>query len=91
MALSPVEIQAIAEQTADRLAARNRADWVDPETHTKHHRWLATQMKREADFVELRQKIMTSACIWAIPIILAFTLTAIGRELLRLVKVGVGQ
>lgn len=91
MPLDPADIDAIADQTANKLAARNRADWVDPETHTRQHRWLAGQMKKEADFVELRQKIMTSACIWAIPIILSFTLLAVGRELLRVIKAGIGQ
>jgi hypothetical protein len=84
--LSPDDIETIAERTVAMLAGAKRIHWVDPEVHADDHGWVAVQRKREQDFIELRQKILTSACIWAVPIILAFVLSAFWRELLRILK-----
>lgn len=86
MSLSPADIELIAAKTVDLLAGAKRAHWVEPEIHAHDHVWIGAQRKREQDFIALRQKIITSACIWAVPIILAFVLSSIWREFLRLVK-----
>lgn len=91
MNLTTQDIEAIASKTADELSTRKRAQWVDPETHQEHHTWVSRQLKRETEYSELRQKILTSACIWAIPIVLAFALSALGRELVRLMRAGAGS
>jgi len=58
----------IADMLADKLTSSKRAQWIDPETHSEHHSFVGKQIQRESDLMELRQRIVMSACIWAIPL-----------------------
>jgi hypothetical protein len=87
MPLTADEIDLIAGKVADELASRKRAQWVDPETHSDHHRHVAGLIQREADMTELRKKITYSACIWAVPFILLWVASAFWQSIMRAVQV----
>jgi len=74
LSLEATEIDLIAERTATLLAEKKRAHWVDPEIHAEHHSWTSLQITaqdRRREFWEgVRQKIVASAAIWALPILI---------------------
>lgn len=80
MTLTPEDVEALATRTADVLTERKRAHWVDPQLHAEHHSWTAVQIQAELDRTEfwrgVRQKILVSAAIWSLPILLGAVMLA---------------
>lgn len=73
----------LAKKVVDELTTRKRAQWVDPETHFEHHRHVATLMQREADMSELKKKIIYSACLWALPLLLMWVASSFWQSIVR--------
>jgi hypothetical protein len=78
--MQSVNLDELADKVADKIMAAKRAYWVDPETHADHHDWVRAKKAGEEEFKQLRRRIILSACIWAVPIILAFIVSAIWRD-----------
>ena len=83
-----IDYEQLAEVVANRIMSAKRAQWVDPETHSEHHDWIKQKVAEEEDLRLLRRRIIASACIWAVPLIMAFLASAFWRELIRLIKGG---
>lgn len=66
------QLQSIAKRLADELVEKRRAQWVDPETHYRHHQWVKLRLENEKSRRDLVNKIILSACIWAIPLIIGW-------------------
>lgn len=81
MTLTDEQEDRIADKLADRLMSAKRAQWIDPETHSEHHEWVRGRINNEAELRELKKRIVLSACIWAVPLILAFIASALWREI----------
>jgi hypothetical protein len=73
-------IDELANKVADRMMSAKRAQWVDPETHANHHEWIKGKQAFESDIKALKRRIIMSACIWAVPLILAFAASALWRS-----------
>ena len=84
--LSDEELAQFANRVAEEIAGKRRAQWIDPQTHHEHHEWVKIQKSREEEFKALRQKIITSACLWAVPIVCAFILSVFWREFVRIIN-----
>lgn len=78
-----IDVEAIASAVESKLVQSSRIRWVDPESHYDHHKWITRQISRERDYAQLREKILTSACIWAIPLILGFVGVSVWREVVK--------
>lgn len=94
MALEQDDIDRIAEKLSVCLIESRKARWVDPDTHAAHHEWAAVKMSSEAEWRAMRLRVIESAAIWAIPIIIGFVATAIWHEsIARIIKAmaGAGQ
>jgi hypothetical protein len=85
--MEPHEIDTLAVRVADELSSRKRAQWVDPDTHSDHHRFVGRQMQREIDMTELKRKIAYSACIWAVPFILLWVASSFWQSIVRAIQV----
>jgi len=75
-------IDDLADKVADRIMVAKRLQWVDPETHANHHEWIKGKQAFEEDIKNLKRRIILSACIWAVPIILAFLLSSVWRSVI---------
>lgn len=84
--MTPADVERIADTLATKIMDSKRAQWVDPETHADHHDWVKGRMASEKDIRELKKRIVMSACIWAVPLILAFLASAVWRDIVRLIK-----
>lgn len=80
------DVDRIAERVVDRLTIKSRAEWVDPETHARHHRHVATLIQREEDMSELKKKILYSTCMWAVPLLIAFALSSFWQSIVKVLK-----
>lgn len=76
----------IATKVADELVDRKRARWIEPEIHAQHHGHVSTWIQRESDLTELKKKIIYSACMWAVPLIIAFVLSSFWQSIVRVLK-----
>lgn len=74
-ALENEELDYIAEKLADELIEKRKALWVDPETHYKHHEWVASKIDDEKNRKELVNKIIQAHVLLVIPIIVFWTLS----------------
>ncbi len=70
--LSSEEISAIARETAQNLTAEYKQLWIDRETHYHDHIWIAEQKRRQEDWAAFKRKIISSAAIWALILLLGF-------------------
>lgn len=86
MTLTDEQEDRIADKLADRLMSAKRAQWIDPETHSEHHEWVRGRISSEAELRDLKKRIVMSACIWAVPLILAFIASALWREIVASIK-----
>lgn len=86
--LTQEDINSIAKALADDLVQKRRLQWVDPETHYQHHQWVLARMEREKERRELANKIIQSACIWAIPLILVWAASSFWDSILQAVRAG---
>lgn len=82
-----INIDEIASKVAEKLESKI-ASAVDHDRHHDHHEWIESQLEKEKEYQALRKKLIVSACLWTIPIILAFTLSAFWNELLSVLKAG---
>lgn len=91
--LTTDEIDGIAEQMTQRLISANRAAWVDPETHSKHHRWAARKMQDEEDRRSVQRKVLTSTLMWAAPIALIWFGSLVFKDFARAIGrvLGIGD
>lgn len=70
--LSSEELDRVAEILAEKLFNEKRALWIDPEHHHAQHQWIHSKMLDEEEMRKLRRKIIESAVIWAVPLIVGF-------------------
>jgi hypothetical protein len=68
--MSPEEVRRIAEESIA----------MDLQEHTEDHRWTRTKREGEAELARLKRKILASACIYAVPLILGFILVSVWHE-----------
>jgi hypothetical protein len=76
----------LARMIVDEMTERKRAHWIEPEIHSKHHNHVAVLIRREEDLAELKKKIIYSACMWAVPLIIAFMLSSFWGSLVKAIK-----
>lgn len=86
MALSPDDKSALADIIRDQLQELRLNHWIEPELHARHHAWVNSKVRREADLRKAVRKIALSACIWAVPILLAFLGSAIWHAAIDLAR-----
>ncbi len=91
--LTTDEIDGIAEQMTQKLIDANRAAWVDPETHSKHHRWAARKMQDEEEVQQMRRKVLTSTLMWAAPLALIWLSGAVLKDFAKAIGriLGIGD
>lgn len=70
--LSAEQIDRVAELLAEKLFNEKRALWIEPEQHHAQHQWIQSKMLDEEEMRKLRRKIIESAVIWAVPLIVGF-------------------
>jgi hypothetical protein len=70
MSLTHDDIRKIA---ADTIA-------MDLGAHTEDHRYVRTKREGEAELRKLKNKILASLCIWAIPLILTYVVVALWND-----------
>jgi hypothetical protein len=80
MSLQTEEVEAIAEATAKAMMEQKRAKWLDPESHSKQHDWVAAKMKAEQKKEEFRAKVLQSATIWALILVMGFLASALWEK-----------
>lgn len=68
--MSPDEVRRIAEESIA----------MDLQEHTEDHRWARSKREGEAEIAKLKRKILASACIYAVPLILGFVLISVWHE-----------
>jgi hypothetical protein len=86
--LSDEQLDSIANRLADELIQRRRAQWVDPETHSQHHQWVEGRLQAESERKQLINKIILSACIWTIPLILLWVASSFWHSFLDAIGAG---
>lgn len=86
MALNDAEVEAVAEKLASNLMEKRRLQWVDPETHYQHHQFVGGQILRMKNLERLKTKIVMSACIWAIPLILVWVASSFWHSIISAIK-----
>lgn len=79
------EIDLLAQKVAEELDKKTRAFWVEPETHFTHHQYVTAQIDRQRDRNELRNQVIKSACIWALPIVIGWFVAASWSHFIKLV------
>lgn len=84
--LTQDDIDAIAEEVANKFIESKRAHWVDPEIHAIHHDYIKNRIADEEDYRRFRRRAMQSALLWMLPIILGFIGLAVWRQLLGQIK-----
>lgn len=84
--MSAEQLDKIAARVADELTDRKRALWVEPETHHRHHAWVDSKIVDEEEIKALKKKIIESAVIWAVPIIIGFVVSIFWDGLLAFIK-----
>lgn len=70
MSLTPEDVRRIATESVA----------MDLQEHTEDHRWTRGKREGEAELAKLKRKILASACIYAVPLILGFVLVSVWHE-----------
>lgn len=86
MALTHDDKDALATVIREQLQELRLNHWIEPELHARHHAWVNAKVRREADLRKALKKIALSACIWAVPILLAFLGGAIWHAVVDLAR-----
>lgn len=81
--MTETEIREMAEIVAESLRRNGSPYWVEPNTHKSHHDWVSGRLKAENELVELKKKIVYSACIWAVPIIIAWATSSMWASFVK--------
>lgn len=78
------QLDDIADRITDRILAKRRELWVDPETHYSDHQWIEEQKQEQAERRAFRRKVINSVTIWAVIIVIGFMATATFKALKQL-------
>jgi len=82
-------IERLAQRTADVLLSRS--PWGSPEAHADDHRWIKERREAQQVWRRMRAKVLASAAIWAVPIILAFVAVASWEKIVRALTSAAGS
>lgn len=83
---STEDLDRVAAILAEKLFNEKRALWIEPEQHHAQHQWVHSKMLDEDEMRKLRRKIIESAVIWAVPIIIGFVCAVFWDGLLQMIK-----
>lgn len=84
--LSAEDIDQLAAILMVKMFDEKRARWIEPEEHHEQHQWIRSKMLDENEMRKLRRKIIESAVIWAVPIIIGFVCAVFWDGLLQMLK-----
>ena len=84
--LSTEDLDQLAALLMEKMFDEKRARWIEPEEHHAQHQWIKTKMLDEEEMRKLRRKIIESAVIWAVPLIIGFVCAVFWDGLQQLVK-----
>lgn len=62
---------------------------VDPAQHARDHVWIQARRRAERDWQELRRKVITSAAIWALPLVIGFVAAALWGKIVQVLAAAV--
>jgi hypothetical protein len=84
--ISSDDINQIAEQITCKLVDQKRALWVDAETHHQDHEWVKLKRLDEEEYRAFRRKVIQSASVWALIIVLGFVASVFWDYFLEVVR-----
>lgn len=70
--LHPDDVASISQQVAEQMVERKRAYWIDPETHARDHALITRIRAEREEGRQFRQKIIQSATIWAVILLIGW-------------------
>lgn len=89
--MTPDDLEKLAElaseKTAEKMCAAKRAQWIDPDTHSDHHRWTAEQIALRAERRAMYRKVAESGLTWAFLLFLGFLAVAAWQSFVQHIKV----
>lgn len=62
---------------------------VDHAQHARDHAWIQARRRAERDWQELRRKVIASAAIWALPLVIGFVAAALWGKIVQVLAAAV--
>jgi len=86
--LSDSATERIAQQLAVELTKHKQAHWVESELHYQDHQWIKDRREYEKEHKIVKSKIIQSAIVWALIIIMGFLVKTVWKAFITTVKTG---
>ncbi len=88
--LHPDDVRAISQQLAEQMVEHKRAYWIDSEKHAKDHALVDRIRIEREEGRQFRRKIMQSATIWAVILLLGWVGVTLWQALSDSLRTGGG-